>query len=283
VRAILSDPKTPSSVAGKLRGLINRLGGATDAPPPEAGDFYAHAFAYGSESLRLGDVPRFEVKEAREAAEQIARIAERHEPKEYKLARRIAEIYDDWLGRKPGRKHADGAHYFVEHVDAVLEGGEDGLIPNPDSKYFTPLFVESMRDRGPRDRHVRKLLDLIRRVDEGADLNALYDEKKRRQDEAHAGREAAIIDTPEPKDKTSDEWRIWELRHAEAGMGSEDPAERVEGWGRFWSFFDTYRDTLMGRMDYTPGDVGTAMSLLPTLVISWQREQPKGAKRKARG
>jgi len=80
----------------------------------------------------------------------------------------------------------DGANYFVEHVDAVLDC-EDGLLPNPDSRYFVPLFVEAFNARGPRDRHVRRLLDLIRKVDAGADLNALHDAAER-EHEARAAK-----------------------------------------------------------------------------------------------
>jgi hypothetical protein len=40
--------------------------------------------------------------------------------------------------------------------------------------------------------------------------------------------------------------------------------------------FDTFRDTLLGRMAYTAGDVGQAVALPPYIVGAWQREQKKG-------
>jgi hypothetical protein len=267
VRAILSDPNTGERVTLRLTSLVNRLGGATDASVLETPDFYAHAFAEGADKLRRGAVARLEVGEARGAAEQIARLAERHEPKAFKVARRCREIYADWLGRKKGRKYADGAHYFVEHVDAVLEGGEDGLMPNPDSKYFVPLFVEAWGDRGPRDRHIRKLLDLIKRVDEGADLNALYDESKRQEAARQEGRRAADLAEPEPKDRLSDEWRYWKIRHLDAGLHGGD----AEAWGEFWRYLDAFKDAALSADVYTATAYTAARQMLADLLIFWQK------------
>jgi hypothetical protein len=197
VRAILSDPKMPSSVAGKLQRLVNKLGELTDAPAPDTADFYADTFLLAAETVR-GGMPNTpdERAEAAPLYADVARYAERHEPEAHKLARRSREIYAEWLGRKKGRRYADGAHFFVEHTNAVLEGGE-GLNPNPDSKYFEPLFVEAFNERGPRDRQVRRLLDLIKRVDEGADLNALRDEAthaSKEREQAHRPKDARLVD-----------------------------------------------------------------------------------------
>lgn len=172
IHSILSDPKTPDSVAGELREMVNRLGEWVSADVPETPDFFAEVFRNSVESVHAGrTIPTDKADEARAILAGLTLYAEEHEPQEYKVARRCAEIYD--------AAAAPGADYFREQVDAVLEGGEDGLIPNPDSRYFLPLFVESMRERGPRDKRVRRLLDLIRRVDEGADLNALHAEDER--------------------------------------------------------------------------------------------------------
>jgi len=76
------------------------------------------------------------------------------------------------------------------------------------------------------------------------------------------------LDAPEPKDKTSDAWRYWTLRHIEAGLVSQPGGKRAEAWGAFWRFFDTFRDTLLSRRDYTAADVYDASALLPHLVIA---------------
>jgi hypothetical protein len=93
IRAILSDPNTPSSVAGKLQTLINRLGEETDAPAPDSPDFYADSFAYAA--LVVRDPDDFRSAEARPAFEQVTRYAERHEPKDARLVRRLGEVLRD--------------------------------------------------------------------------------------------------------------------------------------------------------------------------------------------
>lgn len=192
VRAILSDQKTPSAVAGKLQSLVDKLGELFGSPAPDTPDFYAETFLYAAGVAREG-MPNTsdECAEAAPVLDALTVYAERHEPKAHKVARRCVEIFTHWQRRK----RTDGAFYFVEHTDAVLEGGE-GINPNPDSKYFVPLFVEAFNERGPRDRRVRKLLDLIKRVDEGADLNALYDEAERETKErarAHESKDARTV------------------------------------------------------------------------------------------
>lgn len=177
ILAILSDPNTGERVTLKLQKLVSQLGELTHTDTLETPGFYAEAFAAVAPVVREGGADA----ETLTAFAQAMLYAEKHEPKEYKLARRCAEIY--------AAAEGDGAFYFVEHVDAVLEGGDDGLMPNPDSKYFAPLFVESMRERGPRDRRVRALLDLIRRVDEGADLGQLHAEAERAAEARRAGHE----------------------------------------------------------------------------------------------
>lgn len=124
----------------------------------------------------------------RRAYARLVTLAASHGGAGYEVARRCAEIYEAAAG---------GAYYFAEHVDAVLEGGDDGLIPNPDSKYFVPLFLEAWRDRGPQDRRVCKLLDLIRCVDEGADLSLLAEEADRASEarmEAQRPKDARLVD-----------------------------------------------------------------------------------------
>jgi hypothetical protein len=182
IRTILSNSGVKQSVKGRVQKLVGELYEAGEWDTlPETPEYYGLLFdqTHINNHLSRGTAEPAE----REIYDKLAAVIARHEPKAYKVARRCREIYADWLGRKNGRKYADGATYFAEHVDAVLEGGEDGLIPNPDSKYFVPLFVEAYNDRGPRDHHMRKLLDLIRKVDAGADLNALRDEAERERRE----------------------------------------------------------------------------------------------------
>jgi hypothetical protein len=260
ISAILSDPKAPRRVKGKLEELSYQLYAETNAFSEPTPDSCAADFINGAISLSVTPDA-----DAQAIYDEIVRLADASEPKEYKLARRCTEIYNAAKG--------NGAHYFAEHVDAVLEGGEDGLIPNPDSRYFTPLFIDAMRARGTRDRRVRALLDLIRRVDEGADLNELRDKAEA---EAEEKRRRTKLTAPEPKDKTSDEWRYWKIFRMEEALRKGD----VEAWGEFWSYFDGFKDVLLSREGYTAADASAARQMLPDLLIFWQKAQPKSKGKK---
>lgn len=260
IRSILSDPKAPRRVKGKLEELSYQLYADTNAFSEPTPDSCAADFCNGAISLSV--TPN---EEARAIYDEIVRLADASEPKEYKVARRCVEIYNTAKG--------NGAHYFAEHVDAVLEGGDDGLIPNPDSRYFMPLFVEAMRERGPRDRRVRSLLDLIQRVDEGADLKALRDEAEA---QAEGKRRRTKLTAPEPKDKTSDEWRYWKIFRMEEALRKGD----VEAWGEIWSYFDGFKDVLLSREGYTAADASAARQMIPDLLIFWQKAQPKSKGKK---
>jgi hypothetical protein len=258
IRAILSDPKGPRRIKSKLEELTYQLYAETNAFSEPTPDSCAADFINGTVALCV--TPD---EDARAVYDEIVRLAERHEPEGYKVARRCTEIYDAAGG--------NGGVYFVEHVDAVLEGGEDGLMPNPDSKYFVPLFVEAFNARGARDHHVRKLLDLIKRVDGGADLNALYDEGERQEAARREALRAADLAKPEPKDRLSDEWRYWKIRHLDAGLQGGD----AEAWGEFWKYLDAYKDAALSAEVYTVTAYTAARQMLPDLLIFWQKAQPK--------
>lgn len=273
IQAILSDPKTPKGVAGKLQKLVNKLGEWATPYIDETPGFYARMFLASAEAVRAGNViPTEDAAEAMTTFANVTLLAENREPQAYKVARRCTEIYADWLGRKKGRKYADGAHFFMEHVDAVLEGG-DGLMPNPDSKYFVPLFVKAFNERGPRDRHVRKLLDLIKRVDEGADLNALRDEDERARAERSALYEAEELAKPEPKDKTSAEWRRWKLRRMKTALRGKDKDAATAAVKEFIG----YAEGFLGQRRFVVSEVE---ELLPGLITFWQRARSKGKGKK---
>lgn len=182
IRSIFADPKTKTAVRKRLNGLIGDLfneHGAGDLE--ETPELVKLEFEAGAFGLRY-DEEKGNPNDGRPIFEEIVKLAERHEPEECKVARRCVEICNDWLGRKEGREHPEGAFHFMRHIDAVLEAGE-GVLVSYDSEYFAPFFVKAARERGPKDYHYRALLDLIRRVDEGADLNALADEGKRQKAE----------------------------------------------------------------------------------------------------
>lgn len=267
IKAILSDPKTRAGVKTETRRLVNELGETTTAGFEETPDWYAGAFREAAQLVRTG---RFSSKFAEEVADiyaNLTRLAEQREPQEHRVARRCVEIFNEWLGRKKGRQYPDGATYFAQHVDAVLECGE-GVLISINSEYFTPFFVKAAREAregaGSYRRHYRRLLDLIKRVDGGADLNQLHDEGKRRQREQDEQQEAAILNAREPQDKTSDEWRYWKIRQIGAGFQSEDLEQYGAAWREFFALVDGFR------RDENQQHVSHARALLPSLLVARQ-------------
>jgi hypothetical protein len=180
IRAVLESKRASRKVKERLYELAHYLhewcGGSMFEDEPALAMLM---FEWGAAGLAVmrHDRPQSYEKH-RHAFDEIARLAAEHEPEEYRVARRCVEIYNEWSKRKPGRKYADGAYFFILRVDAVMEHGEGALL-DPSSAYFVPFFVKAAREVGPRHHSYRQLLDLIKRVDEGADLNALYDEEKK--------------------------------------------------------------------------------------------------------
>jgi hypothetical protein len=272
IRSILSDPATPERVKSKLRDTVGQLGEWTNPPIELTPDFMSRTFLAAAEGTRAGRiVPREEAAEA--VLTNLTLYVERHEPKAFKVARRCVEIYNEWKGRKKGRKYADGAYYFSEHVDALMESGGQQTLLDFNSEYFIPFFVEAARDCGPKDYRYHRLLDLIRRVDEGADLNQLRDEENRQRAERSARYEVEELAKPEPKDKTSDEWRYWKLRQMKNALRGEDKAAASAAVEEFIG----YAEGFLGQRRFVVSEVE---ELLPDLIIFWQRR--RGGKKRGR-
>jgi hypothetical protein len=209
------------------------------------------------------------------------RLAERHEPEEYKAARHCVEIWDAWKDRD-----GEGANYFREQVDAAMEAGDNIMVASPAFDLFPLLFVRAAAGwKGrPEPNHYTRLLGLIRRADAGEDLDRIAAEEEARGEEKRAAMKAAELAKPEPKDKTSAEWRYWKLRQIEYGFTSGDS----EAYAAAWSF---YRDLLAGLMeDENFFHVSFASTLLPHLIMARQEiagwedvtpPRPKGRKGKA--
>jgi hypothetical protein len=127
----------------------------------------------------------------------------------------------------------------------------------------------------------RELRRVLARLDAGETLVEIEQKERARYEAMQEGRAREELNAPEPKDRTSRDWRLWTLRHIEAGMNGEDEAARVEAWGAFWSFFDDFKNRLLRRREYTAEDASEASELLPDLIINWQRAQPSRGKEKA--
>ena|ERR1043165_7552637 len=181
IRAVLESNKVNEQVKERLAELIQDLhehcnNSMIETEPALLTIFFEWGAA-GLHVMRRSDPTGY--KQHSPLYDEIVRLAAEYEPEEYKVARRCVEIYHEWLRRKAGRKYADGADFFAKYIDNVMRYGE-GVLLDFDSDYFVPFFVKAAQDAAPRNFDYRELLKLIKRVDEGADLNALHDEQEAR-------------------------------------------------------------------------------------------------------
>lgn len=188
-----------------------------------------------------------------------------------KIAVRVSELYAAEVN-KPGDGH--GWRLIVEASDHVMSFARPCLNPNPDHRFFVPIFVDAVREIGRGHESYVDLKALLARVDAGEDLDAIAAQDDERRRESGGRRKAKELAKREPKDKTSDAWRYWKLRRIEAGMRGDDPEAKAEAWREFWRFFEAFKDTLMGRgKDFTNADARDARSVLANLIITWQQAQ----------
>jgi hypothetical protein len=269
VRAIITDPGVRQSVKDGLDRLISKLAGELsdpsvmpDLPETDIAEYMAVSNAYlcEKEDGKLTDG-------AREAAARLVAYVERHEPEEYKVARRCAEVWEAQRA-KDKAEGSDGACFFMEAVDRVTEGGKDGLmLASPREELFTLVFTRAVRDIGRDDEDYVALKKLIAEVEAGASLAAMYEEEKRRDAERSARQSVEELSKPEPQDKTTDEWRYWKLRHLEADFASDDTGRAARAWREFFEFFDGLK------RDRAQQTAHTARQLLPSLIIAAQESE----------
>jgi hypothetical protein len=272
VRAIITDPGVKQSVKNGLNRLISKLSEHVDAsivpdlPESDVAGYMAVSNAYLCEADdgTLTD-------EAREAAAKIVAYVERHEPEEYRVARRCVEVWKAQRARDKA-EGGNGTYFFMTAVDRVTEGGNDGLmLGGAKDELFTLVFTRAVRDIGYDDEDYVALKELIAQVEAGASLAKMCEEDEREADERRARRDAEEPSKPEPKDKTSSEWRYWKLRHVEADFESGDRERRARAWREFFEFFDGFKRDRARQTTYA------ARQLLPDLIIAMQ-----GAERDAR-
>ena len=104
----------------------------------------------------------------------------------------------------------------------------------------------------------------LARIQAGESLAAIYDAREAARSARQAAREAEQLNAPEPKDKTSDEWRYWKLRRMERAFEGGDGAAYKEAWAEFTAL-------LKGLMaDESFWHTGNARTLLPHLIIARQ-------------
>lgn len=159
----------------KLRNLVYALFGVNGGGDlAETPDYFVLLFKSGAFDLRYSEEKGQDSK-GRDTFEQIVALAERHEPKEYKLARRVVEIYA--ATGSDGRTCTAGGRLIMEAADAVTgAAGECVTLASPLSKYFVPFFVEAVRGLHPNYPHLKEIKTIIKRVDAGEDIEDIAEE-----------------------------------------------------------------------------------------------------------
>jgi hypothetical protein len=191
-------------------------------------------------------------------------------PEALAVAERCREIYE-------AEEDKGGEKYFIERVDAVTSESSDNLmLASPGEPLFPLVYARAAAEwkREPEPNVYTRLLDIIRRVDAGESLAEMYAECERRHAEWKAEREAEELAKPEPKDKTSAEWRWWKLRQVEADLDSGD----TERYGAAWGYFRNLLLWLIADSNFW--HVSTVHRLLASLMVI--RQELDGMERRER-
>jgi hypothetical protein len=152
--------------------------------------------------------------------------------------------------------------HLIEYVDDVLNSS-----PISDLTNSRPLFLRALLDGWQRaGKHSRRNVgEVLQRVKGGEALESVIADFRGQLDAGAEARLERWLTMPEPKDKTSDEWRYWKLRRMEKAFDGKDGEAYKQAWQDF-------RVLLKGLMaDESFWHTGTARALLPHLIIARQR------------
>ena len=156
----------------------------------------------------------------------------------------------------------DARRHLAEYVDDILSASEVSDLTNN-----KPLFLRGFIESWPRaDKYSRRNVgELLQRVKCGEALESIIADFRGQLDAGAEARLERWLTMPEPKDKTSDEWRYWKLRHMERAFDGEDGAAYKQAWAEFTAL-------LKGLMaDESFWHTGNARDLLPSLIIARQQ------------
>ena len=108
-------------------------------------------------------------------------------------------------------------HDLTSYIDEVVSDAPSSDWTH-NRAHFLRCFMESARDG-----LTRPLGEIIERLHKGETTEQIIRDIDRRRKENSTRSLVETLTKPEPKDKTSDEWRYWKLRHMEqAFQGSGD-------------------------------------------------------------
>ncbi len=152
----------------------------------------------------------------------------------------------------------DVRHEITEYVDEVISGAPSSDAVN-NKPHFLRCFTESAAGG-----LTYQVAEILKRLKKGETAESIIRAFDRAREEWRAEREAEMLNAPEPKDKTSDEWRYWKLRRMEQAFEGEDS----EAYDRAWDEFKALLDGLLA--DPSFWHVSNAQALLPRLIIARQ-------------
>lgn len=130
-------------------------------------------------------------------------------------------------------------------------------LPSPAHK------IADIQDWGARQAY-EGLQEILTRLDAGETLEAIAADHEAQMRKHSEKSRRKMLAKPEPKDKTSDEWRHWKLRQWEAAFkqGADDAAAYTRAWTEFRALFDG----LIADGDFW--NVRNALALAPDLLIA---------------
>ena len=184
IRAVLESSQVKGTVKRRLNELIGKLhedfgGSALDETP----ELMSQAFETGAAGLRYAVRHREAFEEGRAVYDEIARLAEEHEPEDYRLGCRVAELIE-----------SDPAPDEAEEWFMQLTNDAGVSLSNP--AFCVAAFVEAAR-RVKASKPVRRittrnvmlhgaqkayeqLREIVRRVDAGETLAQIRAEREAR-------------------------------------------------------------------------------------------------------
>jgi antitoxin (DNA-binding transcriptional repressor) of toxin-antitoxin stability system len=165
----------------------------------------------------------------------------------------------------------DARRHLAEYVDDILNGA-----PATDPTNNRPLFLRGFIEGWPRaDKHTRRNVgEFLQRVKAGEPVETIIADFRGQLDAGAAAYAERWLTMPEPKDKTSDEWRYWTLRRMERAFEGDDHAAYKGAWAEFTALLKG----LMADEDFW--HIGNALSLLPHLIIARQQIDERNAREK---
>jgi hypothetical protein len=165
----------------------------------------------------------------------------------------------------------DARRHLAEYVDDILSASEVSDLTNN-----KPLFLRGFAEGWPRaDKYSRRNVgELLQRVKCGEALESVIADFRGQLDAGAEARLERWLTMPEPKDKTSDEWRYWKLRRMERAFDGEDGA----AYRQAWQEFKLLLNDLMAVEEFW--HTGNARALLPHLIIARQQIDKQKARAK---